>query len=215
MDYAAVLAAIVADDDKAFVRTTTAAAALKYVDTRVTRDGAFGDTTAQEHKLKFAAGDSLLHLAVRNKKWNIKTACVVDTDLNAKGRMEPKENEAGETAPGIQLQLTVPRFATGIVCFAALYFKALDKLFIERPEGEHDQKFIWISYLLVTVFILVTGFDTYLAYRWFLVASNPRDYFGTAKEEKKKLQKAEKRAAAAAADASASKSKSTSSKKKA
>ena len=178
MDYEATLSALAADDGDAFIASTTATnQALKFVDTRVLADGAFGTANVKKFSLKFASGDTLLHLAARNKKWKIKTMCVSDANLNGKRRMEPITNDNGETAPGLQVQTAFPRFASGLVALTGMYYNVLGE--------QSDGAMMWLSYVFLFGFLVVTGFDTYLALRWHTVARNP-DAFLPPKPSKEK-----------------------------
>ena len=111
--------------------------------------------------ISYEEGDTMLHMAMRNKKWPIRQACV--SNLGADAYLA---NKIGVTPPGMQIQQSIPRFGATFIVGNLMYRKVLDF----GPACE----------FLIAMFFTVMLVDLCLAFRWWLVAYTAH-YNGIAK----------------------------------
>lgn len=136
----AALESLSSNDPKALQR---AVADFKSADVNLQiRNGTFG-ACAVPSDLKFQEGDTILHMAMRNQKWLIRTACVVELAADAH-----LKNSSGISAPGLQLRQSAPRLGAALLSTALVMYEVLD---LGRPVK-----------IMAAVFCCVAGFDTLL-----------------------------------------------------
>ena len=107
--------------------------------------------------IKHEAGDTILHMALRNKKWPIRQACV--ETLAADSLVC---NEQGRSPCGLQLETSGGRLGTSMICLGVLHFNI------------YGFDFGAIGYGGACVFVVVSLFDHLLAWRWWYFASMVR-----------------------------------------
>ena len=112
-------------------------------------DGAYGGTD-DFIGMQHAEGDTLLHMALKNKKWAIKTALVVQ--LEADGTVC---NAEGVSPPGMELATSGKRMGASILCFAYVHFQVFGLDF-----GD-------MGYLAALGFLLASLVAHLLAWRWY------------------------------------------------
>ena len=117
----------------------------------VVKSGAYLGCSSFGHLLH-KDGDTMLHLAMRNEKWPIRQACVVELVADATLR-----NCEGESAPDMQLIQSGPRTA---VCAAVVALQAyFEFLYFGRT-----------AFYVSCAVLAVAAFDLQLALRWKFVA---------------------------------------------
>ena len=98
-------------------------AAFKTADPNtMVRNGVFaGKKLSDFGQISYEEGDTMLHMALRNKKWPIREVMVCTLEADATVR-----NDAGMTPPGLQLQASAPRTAVALTGFALLHFEIFE-----------------------------------------------------------------------------------------
>ena len=142
--------------------------------------------------LAWVEGDTALHLALRNKKWNVRRALVADV-----GADSMIVNSQGETAPGMHLRDASWRGAIIASAAAVVFFDFLE---FEAVLLKYGFASMWLLKLLLGLLGAAAAFDNLLALRWYwnawsssYITNHPR----TKMLEKKAERKAAKEAAAA------------------
>ena len=113
-------------------------------------DGKYGGVAISE-AISYEEGDTMLHLAMRNKKWPIRKACV--SNLGADAWLV---NKFGVTPPGMQISQSLPRFSATFLVGSLLYARLLD--------------FGTACDFVIALIFAVSTVDLCLALRWWLVA---------------------------------------------
>ena len=103
-------------------------------------------------EVKYEAGDTLLHMALRNKKWPIRQCCVVELSADA-----TLKNDTGVSAAGMNVRTSAPRLASALFSLAVVYY---DMLGIGLRVGD-------MGWWAICAFALVSVADTVLALRWY------------------------------------------------
>ena len=112
--------------------------------------------------LKYEEGDTLLHLALRNQKWQVWRACTAELNADATCM-----NAAGETPPGLQIMMSLPRCLAGIVWVLAVHYGLdyVDLSMFNVPD------FAPVLLFWLAVFFTLAGVvDLGLALRWHVLA---------------------------------------------
>ena len=165
----AALSALSANDPKAMAKAFEAGN-MKYLNSKV-NDGVYCGAQVKEYEpaLQHQEGDTMLHLALRNKKWPIKTVCVVELGMDA---FLP--NAAFITPPMMQLQESIPRLGVAAAAALALYYDVLDL-----------GGLTYGSFIASCVMIAVSLVDLALAVRWWRIAKHNHLNPGSKRHEKK------------------------------
>ena len=152
------------------------------------QDGKLG--AAPVGRLAWVEGDTALHLALRNQRWNAKRALVADVGADAM-----IVNSEGETPCFMQLHAASKRLAlVGSVAATLL----LDFLNIASRVLELESTGMWVIKILLSVVGAASAFDTLLALRWYWKAWSA-SYISNHPRTKALEKKAEKKAAKEAA----------------
>ena len=138
---------------------------------------------------KAVRGDTILHLAMREQKWNARRACV-ELGIDASIR-----NSDGWSAPGMQLFSSAPKL---LGCFLIFAFT----MWVPEVFDEFSETIATATFYLCSFMLFITGADCLLAVRWYVTS---RFYGGkyytsllaqkklaAAKEEKARRKAAEK-----------------------
>ena len=128
--------------------------------------GAFG-------RLKREEGDTMLHMALRNQKWLIRTACV--TELAADCTII---NKAGDSAPALAIQASLPRPGSALLATCAVHFEYVDL-------GN-------LMYYVLWAVSIVGLVDLFFSVRWYCVANKIFPFYWASLEKYKKQVKENK-----------------------
>ena len=174
------LAALEANNKDVLVEVFTRSGDANAINATVHADDTYGGSGAFG-SLKREAGDTMLHLALRNKKWDIKLACV--TLLAADCSIA---NEAGVSAPGLHVHTAFPRAASAVVATLVVHYG-----FLELGN---------LAYYCLCAYSLMGLVDLFLAVRWYGVAHRLFPFYWKTFEEYKARAKADKSKKAAKAE---------------
>ena len=103
-------------------------------------------------QLQVVAGDTLLHLAMRNQKWTIRQACTVDLAADATIR-----NSEGQSPPGMHITGSLPRLGLCLLVLMMLY--------LEFVGGGSALLHYLVYFITAASFV-----DLFLGVRWFVIA---------------------------------------------
>ena len=121
-------------------------------------------------EVKYEAGDTLLHMALRNKKWPIRQCCVVDLSADA-----TLKNETGVSPVGMNIRTSAPRLASALFSLAVVYYDVLD---IGELVGE-------LGWWVIGAFALVSFADTMLAVRYYFISHYHKEFAPAASKPSK------------------------------
>lgn len=115
-----------------------------------------GSRMPSGNSIRYAEGDTMLHLAMRNRKWNIRKACVADlaADPNI-------HNSEDMTPPSMQIASSRPTFLLAVTIVTVLYLDLF---------GLSEAAFGPVGFTAACVFLLFSAFDMLLAVRWVTLA---------------------------------------------
>ena len=182
-DLADAVEALYADDASAIIAAYKGGGSSVKV-----QDGKLG--AAPVGRLAWVEGDTALHLALRNQRWNAKRALIADVGADAM-----IVNSEGETPCFMQLHAASKRLAlVGSVAATLL----LDFLNIASRVLELESTGMWVIKILLGLVGAASAFDTLLALRWYWKAWSA-SYISNHPRTKALEKKAEKKAAKEAA----------------
>merc|ERR1712087_184334 len=177
--YADALDALESNDARGVVRALRSPP--KAINTQVSK-GLYGGC-AIPSGVEHQEGDTLLHMALRNQKWDVRLACVSELGADA-----TVANAQGATPPGMQIQTSLIRFLAIALSSAVLWLDVFS-LGFGLP-----------GLIIAGLLCLVSGVDLMLAARWVLisrvdayVANRPRTTKNTEKAKSKAMVKNNKK----------------------